>query len=75
MHIIKKVRYYLIVFLARDMPVVLNMHISRPKGYCGPFAYFPNHKKPRIFVKNYLDDQENEAILIPERDFRCHKRR
>ena len=70
---LRNLRYWLIEKLASDMPVCLNMNISRPKGYCGPLVYLPNAKLPALFLKNLFLHKESEAILTPTRDINMQK--
>jgi hypothetical protein len=61
-------RYWLIIFLAGNMPVVLNMVVARPAGFTGVIAYFPHPTSGGIFSDNVLLHEEREYILAPKRD-------
>ena len=65
------IRYWLIEFLAKDMPIILNMNVCRPKGYTGLLLFFPNIKKSTGICCNnilYGYAEDVQAILTPKRD-------
>lgn len=63
-----RIRYFIIEMLAGDMPVVINMTITRPNRFKGALVYFPDPKLPGIFTKNTLLSTEGRNILTPTRD-------
>jgi len=64
----EKIRYWLIIKLAGNMPVVLNMNIARPNGFEGCLAEFPRVDLPRIFHGNVLWHKQHHSLLTPHRD-------
>lgn len=63
-----RLRYFLIRALAGDMPVVLNMVISRPEGFKGALARFQRPTFPGMFENNVLLSKSRDEILSPKRD-------
>jgi hypothetical protein len=56
-------RYGVITLLVGDIPIVMNVKISRPQGYEGSIALFPCNTKG-IFSKNYLAGKEDPNAII-----------
>ncbi len=63
---------WLIAKLAGDMPIVLNVNISRPKGYTGALVKIHKPELPGIFSSLFLYDKENDAIVTPRRDVKIN---
>lgn len=68
--IINKLRYWAILKLSGDIPVVLNMNIVRPKCFDGELILFPNPKRTGLVYGCVLDCGKNRdmAIITPKRD-------
>lgn len=67
MRLFDKIRKDLIMALAGNMPVVLNMRIAPGIPGCD-IVNFPNTLKPWIFCSNEISGIPSECILIPIRD-------
>lgn len=68
--LVHKLRSKLIIWLAGNCPVVLNMNIARPNGFRGDLIRFPK-PKPIIFWNNYISNEpldKHQSILTPRRD-------
>ena len=65
---VMRLRYFLIETLAGDIPIVMNVTITRPKGFKGTLVYFPYPNLPGLFTKNILLNTEKKNIITPTRD-------
>jgi len=67
------IRYNLIELLVGDMPVVINMTISKPNGYKGAMGSFPCSNKPGLVTKNHFLADETGQLLTPSRDINAQE--
>jgi hypothetical protein len=63
----RKFKYWAIQKLSGDMPVALNLVISRPKNYQGPLMLF-NGKKEGLITKCFLFSTEGQALVEAVQD-------
>ena len=63
----QRFRYWLIEKLVGNMPVVMNLVISRPKNYDGSMIIIDGNK-PGIISHNVLLNIEGKAIIEASRD-------
>lgn len=74
--IIYRIRNKLVMLIVGDMPVVLNMNISRPEGFNyvtsdkaqGNLIYVPKPDLPHLIQNNVFLSTERKNLLSPTRD-------
>lgn len=68
LNVLLNLRYNLILLLAADMPVVLNMKMFNPTDKA--FLYFPANDKPVLVNNNVLLHKKAKYFMVPIRDYK-----